>query len=104
MFLCYLRHEVLRSVVFVGWFVRVFVRLIREHVAGVGAALRSTSQRCGRRSGNMFANIGHKRAHCPASIQAVTKDVRENVWKEYVLAMRATGGGLRPKCAFCSYF
>jgi len=50
----------------------------------VAAAAQSTSQRCGRRSGNVFANIEEKRAHCPAYIQAATKDFREkNVWGEY---------------------
>jgi len=56
---------------------------IREHIARLGAAARSTSQRCGRRSGNMFANIYiEKRAHCTASIQAAAKDVSEKYLKK----------------------
>jgi len=41
----YLRQQVLRSVVFVGWFVRVFVREFEEQITRVGASARSTSHR-----------------------------------------------------------
>jgi len=72
----------------------------------MGAAARSTSQRCGRRSGNIFANMG-ERAQCPASIQAAAKDVHEK-WekksaKNMLLALRANGGSLRPTSGFFSY-
>jgi len=54
---------------------QAFEQRVREHISGRGV-----------------------RAHCPASIQAAAKGVREKClqWLIMLLALRATGGGFRP--------
>jgi len=89
---CYLRQEILRSVVFVGWLVRLFVNMCvhREFVNSLASRRRDE-----RRSGVAGARATCSRTYLgisgrgvralkyPVSIQAATKDVR----KKYLVVM-----------------
>ena len=85
---CYLRQEILRSVVFVGWLVRLFVNMCvhREFVNSLASRRRDE-----RRSGVAGARATCSRTYLgisgrgvralkyPVSIQAATKDVRKKI-------------------------
>jgi len=68
----------------------------------VRAAARSTSQLCCRRSGNMFANISGRGVHtvCTSGDERCSRKMSE---ENMQLALRVTGGGLRPTSIFSSF-
>jgi len=80
----YLYQEVLRSVVFVGKLVRSCVREF------VNISVTWERRRSSGPAGACATRTGERRAQCPTSIQAATKNVREKSLERMLLALIAS--------------